>query len=206
MKVVAINGSHRTDGNTFQAIKIMSDTLAERQVETEIIQLGSRPVRGCTGCNGCRKNASGECIYNDDLANQAAAKMKAADGIILGAPVYYAGLAGDMKCLLDRVFYSGSTDFARKVGAGLVVERRSGGVYSFDGLNHYFSITGMLIAPSCYWNVLHGSEKGEIHKDLEGVDILRTVAANMAWLMEVLAKTDVAPPVLPPRRKTNFIR
>ena len=206
MKVVAVNGSHRADGNTFHAIGLMAETLAQYGVETEIIQLGNTPIRGCMGCGGCRNTDGGACIYNDDIVNAAAAKMKAADGIILGVPVHYAGIAGDMKSFLDRVFYSASKEFARKVAAGFVAVRRSGGVYSFDKLNHYFSIAGMMIAPSCYWNVIHGDEKGEVLQDLEGADTLRTVAANMAWLMEVLAKTDVPLPEIAPRRKTNFIR
>lgn len=205
MKVIAVNGSPRADGNTFHALKVMCDRLNEQGIETEILQIGSKGVRGCTGCGGCRTNVGGRCVI-DDVVNAHAEKIAAADGVIFGSPVYYAGMAGDMKSYLDRLFFSRSKQFARKVAAGVVCVRRSGGTVTFDQLGRYFSIAGMITAPSCYWNVIHGNEKGEVLQDHEGVDTLLTVADNMAWLVRVLAETKVEPPVLPARRKTNFIR
>lgn len=205
MKVIAVNGSHNADGNTYQALKIMCDVLEEQGIETEILQIGMDAVQGCIGCCHCRNEQSGHCIF-DDVVNEHADKIKQADGVIFGAPVHYAGISGDMKSYMDRLFYSASKGFARKVTAGVVALRRSGGVASVDQFDRYFGIAGMIIAPSCYWNAIHGDAKGEVLQDAEGVDTLKTVAANMAWLIRVLAETKVAPPALPARRKTNFIR
>ena len=205
MKVIAVNGSHNPDGNTYQALKIMCDVLEEQGIETEILQIGMDAVQGCIGCCHCRNEQSGHCIF-DDVVNEHADKIKQADGVIFGSPVHYAGISGDMKSYMDRLFYSASKGFARKVTAGVVALRRSGGVASVDQFDRYFGIAGMIIAPSCYWNAIHGDAKGEVLQDAEGVDTLKTVAANMAWLIRVLAETKVAPPVLPARRKTNFIR
>jgi len=205
MKVIAVNGSHNPDGNTFYALKVMCDELNAQGIETEILQIGMDAVQGCIGCSHCRNEVSGLCVF-DDIVNEHAEKIKAADGVIFGAPVHYAGVSGDMKSYMDRLFYSSSKQFARKVAAGVVAVRRSGGVASFDQLGRYFSIAGMIVAPSCYWNVIHGDAKGEVLQDFEGVDTLKTVAANMGWLIRVLAETKVELPKIPARRKTNFIR
>ena len=205
MKVIAVNGSHNHDGNTYHALKLMCDELNAQGIETEILQIGMDAVQGCIGCSHCRNEVSGLCVF-DDVVNEHAEKIKAADGVIFGAPVHYAGISGDMKSYMDRLFYSSSKQFARKVTAGVIAVRRSGGVASFDQLNRYFSIAGMIVAPSCYWNVIHGDAKGEVLQDFEGVDTLKTVAANMGWLIRVLAETKVELPKVPARRKTNFIR
>jgi len=205
MKVIAVNGSHRADGNTYQALKLMCDVLQQQGIETEILQIGPGAIQGCVGCGGCRNNPEGHCVFNKDVLNQHADKIKAADGVIFGAPVHYAGIAGDMKSYMDRLFYSAGKWFPRKVAAGVVAVRRSGGVVSADQFLRYFHISGMLIAPSCYWNVIHGDEKGEVLQDTEGVDTLKTVALNMAWLIRTLAESKVEPPELAPRRKMNFI-
>jgi len=205
MKVYAVNGSHNTDGNTYHALKVMCDQLNQMGIETEILQIGIDGVQGCIGCNHCRNEVSGLCVF-DDIVNEHAEKLVTADGIIFGAPVHYAGVAGDMKSYMDRLFYSHGKKLARKVAAGVIAVRRSGGVDSFDQLNRYFSISGMIVAPSCYWNVIHGDAKGEVLQDLEGVDTLKTVAMNMGWLIKVLAETKVELPKIPARRKTNFIR
>ena len=205
MKVIAVNGSHNPDGNTWHALKVMCDQLNEMGIETEILQIGMDGVQGCIGCCHCRNEVSGTCIF-DDIVNEHAEKIVAADGVIFGAPVHYAGVAGDMKSYMDRLFYSHSKKLARKVAAGVVAVRRSGGVDSFDQLNRYFSISGMIVAPSCYWNVIHGDAKGEVLQDLEGVDTLKTVAMNMGWLIKVLAESKVPVPETAHRTMTNFIR
>ena len=205
MKVIAVNGSHNHDGNTYHALKLMCDELNAQGIETEILQIGMDASQGCIGCSHCRNEVSGLCVF-DDVVNEHAEKIKAADGVIFGAPVHYAGISGDMKSYMDRLFYSSSKQFARKVTAGVIAVCRSGGVASFDQLNRYFSIAGMIVAPSCYWNVIHGDAKGEVLQDFEGVDTLKTVAANMGWLIRVLAETKVELPKVPARRKTNFIR
>ena len=205
MKVIAVNGSHNHDGNTFHALKLMCDELNAQGIETEILQIGMDAIQGCIGCSHCRNEVSGLCVF-DDVVNEHAEKIKAADGVIFGAPIHYAGISGDMKSYMDRLFYSSSKQFARKVTAGVIAVRRSGGVASFDQLNRYFSIAGMIVAPSCYWNVIHGDAKGEVLQDFEGVDTLKTVAANMGWLIRVLAETKVELPKVTARRKTNFIR
>ncbi|MBQ8670241.1 MAG: flavodoxin family protein [Oscillospiraceae bacterium] len=205
MKVIAVNGSHNPDGNTYHALKVMCEELNAQGIETEILQIGMDAVQGCIGCCHCRNEVSGLCVF-DDIVNEHAEKIKAADGVIFGAPVHYAGVSGDMKSYMDRLFYSASKQFARKVAAGVVSVRRSGGVVTADQFNRYFSIAGMIVAPSCYWNVIHGDAKGEVLQDFEGVDTLKTVAANMGWLIRVLAETKVELPQIPACRKTNFIR
>ncbi len=206
MKVVAINGSHRPTSNTYQALQVVCKTLEEQGIETEILQIGPDAIMGCTGCLGCRKNADKTCIHRNDPVNEHAEKIAQADGVIFGAPVYYAGVAGDMKCYMDRLFYSSSAKFARKVTTGLVAVRRSGGVVAADQLLRYFHIAGMVITPSCYWNVIHGEQSGEVLSDSEGVDILKTVGLNMAWMIKTLKESTVAPPELAPRSKMNFVR
>lgn len=205
MKVIAVNGSPRPDGNTAYGLKLMCDVLEAHGIETELLQLGTKGIHGCTGCGSCRTLPGGKCIF-DDPVNQHADKIAAADGVIFGAPVYYAGLAGDMKSYMDRLFFSSAKRFKYKVAAGLVAVRRSGGTVTADQFGRYFNIAGMLVAPSCYWNIIHGDQKGEAACDEEGVDVLKTVAENMAWLLQVLDETKVPLPEIPPRRKTNFVR
>ncbi len=206
MKVIAVNGSHRPKSNTYQALEIVCKALEEQGIETEILQIGPKAIMGCTGCLGCRKNADKTCVHTDDPVNEHAAKIADADGVIFGSPVYYAGVAGDMKSYMDRLFYSASSKFTRKVTTGLVAVRRSGGVVAADQLLRYFHLSGMVIAPSCYWNVIHGEQAGDIHEDIEGVDILRAVGQNMAWMLKMIDESKVAPPTLAPRTKTNFVR
>lgn len=211
MKVVAINGSPNGEGNTFQALKMVGTKLQENGIDFEIIHIGGKAVRGCLACGKCRENKDEKCIITTDPLNEWIQSLKAADGIILGSPVHYSGIAGTMKCFLDRAFYvSGSNGnlFRHKVGAALAVVRRSGGSATLDGLNHYLTYSEMPVATSHYWNIIHGRMAGEVALDEEGVLIMETLGANMAWLLKMREQTkDLLPP--PPRGKramTNFIR
>jgi len=205
MKVLAINGSPRKAGNTNEALSIVAEELQGAGIETEIVWIGNEPLQGCTGCGVCGKHR-GRCAY-DDVVNECLDKMQACDGLLIGSPVYYASIAGSMKCFLDRFFFAGAP-VPYKVGAGVAVLRRSGAVTTFDHLNHYYQLQNMLIVPSFYWNAVHGASPGEIRQDSEGIDILRNVGRNMAWLMQMLAyaKDAVPHPAPQPRTRTNFVR
>jgi len=205
MKVIAINGSPKPKGNTYQALRTICDALEERNIETEIIHVGNLDLKGCIGCGRCKE---GYCHFNDDKMNEIINQVYAADGILLGSPVYYASIAGTMKSFLDRLFYANRGRMRLKVGASVAVPRRSGGITTFDQLNNYFLISEMMIAPSYYWNVIHGGAPGEITQDLEGMSVLNNLANNMAWMLQIkeYAK-DVLPVPAPIKRDwTNFIR
>lgn len=205
MKVIAINGSPRPNGNTFFALKTVCDELVNEHIETEILHIGNTEVRGCISCGRCK---DGHCIYSDEKLTQVVEKIYAADAIILGSPVYYAGISGTMKCFLDRLFYPSQGRMRHKIGSSVAVLRRSGGVATFDQLNNYFLISEMMIAPSYYWNVLHGGAPGEILEDEEGITVLKNLALNMAWMMKMKEYTkNVIPAPAPYERAwTNFIR
>jgi len=205
MKVLAINGSPHEHGNTAQALQAVGGALAAQGVDMQTVWIGDGPIQGCTGCQACRKR-KGRCAY-DDVVNECLSLVAQADGLLIGSPVYYAGIAGGMKCFLDRFFFAGA-DVRYKAGAGIVVLRRSGAVTAFDQLNHYLQLQNMLIVPSFYWNAAHGATPGEVNADEEGIDILQNLGRNMAWLMQTLAfaKDAVPPPEPLPRARTNFIR
>jgi len=206
MTVLAINGSPNKQGNTAQALKIVTDALHAQGILTQTMHIGDQPIQGCTACHHCRQSGAGRCVH-DDLVNEALRLMEQADGLVIGAPVYYAGIAGGMKSFLDRFFFVGAP-LRFKVGAAVTVLRRSGAITAFDQLNHYFNLQNMLITPSSYWTAIHGCIPGEIHRDEEGMDILQNTARNMAWLLQTLAyaKAAVPPPEPMPRVSTNFIR
>jgi multimeric flavodoxin WrbA len=205
MKVIAINGSPKPRGNTYQSLKTICDALEERNIETEIIHVGNMDLKGCIACGRCK---DGHCHFNDDKMNEIADKIYAADGILLGSPVYYASIAGTMKSFLDRLFYPNGGRMRLKVGASVAVPRRSGGITTFDQLNNYFLISEMMIAPSYYWNVIHGGAPGEITQDLEGISVLNNLANNMAWMLNLRDYgKDAFPAPTPIKRNwTNFIR
>lgn len=211
MKVVAINGSPKAEGNTYHALKVMGDVLAENGVEFEVVHAGNKPIHGCTGCGQCFKNKDEKCSMKDDGVNDAIQKMKAADGIIISSPVYYAGVAGTMKCFLDRAFYVAGSNgglFRNKVGASVVAVRRSGGSMTFDSLNHYILYSEMMIATSNYWNIIHGRVPGEVLEDGEGVQIMQVLAKNMLWQLKMREATKDSIPTPEPTKKimTNFVR
>jgi multimeric flavodoxin WrbA len=206
MKVILLNGSPHEAGCTYTALCEVARTLEENGVGTEIVQLGKGPIRGCTACMACRK--TGRCVFEDGI-NELGEKVMKADGLVIGSPVYYAGIAGGLKAALDRLFYPRSRSFAGKPGAAVVSARRSGNVTAFDDINRFFGISSMPIVTSQYWNQVHGSTPEEVRQDLEGMQTMRTLGLNMAWLLRCIAlgaERGVALPRYEERVRTNFIR
>ena len=188
MKILAFNGSPREKGNTYNAINMVAKELKKEEIEVEIIHIGNKPLSGCIACGKCKENKNERCAIDDEV-NEWIQKMKVADGIILGSPVYYSSIAGNMKCFLDRAFYVCGVNngiLRHKVGASVVVARRSGGVSAFSQLNKYLMYSEMLIATSCYWNVIYGHKEGEALKDSEGQQIMSILGRNMAWIIKLL--------------------
>jgi multimeric flavodoxin WrbA len=205
MKVLLLNGSPRANGNTALALKEMADIFAQEGIEAEIIHVGNKDIRGCVACGSCGR--LGKCVF-DDVVNEVAAKFEAADGLVVGSPVYYAGANATVMALLQRLFYSSHFDKTMKVGASVVVARRGGCSATYDEINKFFGISGMPIAPSQYWNSVHGGAPGEALQDAEGMQTMRTLARNMAFLMKAIAlgKEQYGLPEKEPHAWTNFIR
>ena len=209
MKVVAFNGSPKKEGNTYHALKMVGDELKKNGIDFEIIHVGNKAIRGCIACGQCAKNKNEQCALKTDDVNEWIQVMKEADGILLGSPVHFAGIAGTMKSFLDRVFYVHSTNgglFRHKVGAAVVSVRRSGGSVTFDGLNHYLNYAEMYMPTTNYWNIIHGGAPAEVYKDDEGIQIMSVLGKNMAHLMKVLGNSKASAPVYEPKVFTNFIR
>ena len=211
MKVIAINGSPKAEGNTFFALKTVAGELEKQGIAVEIFHVGNQEIRGCIACGQCAKNKNEQCVLPGDTVNAGIQKMKAADGILLGSPVHYSSIGASMKAFLDRVFYVAGANgglFRHKVGATLVAVRRSGGVTTFDQMNHYVLYSEMLVPTSNYWNVIHGAKPGEAVKDEEGVQIMRVLGRNMAWLLKLVenGKGRVAEPEKEPKVFMNFVR
>ena len=202
MKVVLINGSPHRKGNTFIALSEVAGALEKEGVQTEIIQLGIKAVQGCIACNKCAE--LGHCVFQDTLYNQVREALQEADGIVVGSPVYYAGPNGALCALLDRVFYSCSELLAYKAGASLAVCRRGGASATFDRLNKYFTILNMPVVSSQYWNSVHGMRPGEATEDAEGLQTMRMLGRNMAWLLKGVKREERPEPER--RVMTNFIR
>ncbi len=205
MKVIALNGSPKKNGNTFTSLNLMSDVFAENGIDYEIIHLGVKPLSGCIACGKCDRDA-GKCVIANDSFNEIAQKLASADGIIIGSPVYYGGIAGSLKCFLDRFFYTNTKKLYYKPVAAVCSLRRSGGVGTFNQLNNYFSLSRSLVVPTSYWSAFHGCEPGEVEQDLEAWDCVKEVATNMSWLLNVFDKTEVPLPKVATRRFMNFIR
>lgn len=206
MKVLLINGSPRKEGNTFTALSEVAKTLTENGVETEIIQLGNRPIRGCIACYKCRESEEGNCIFLDEPYNQIRTKLATADGLIIGSPVYFAGPNGSLCALLDRLFFTSRELMEYKPAAAVVVSRREGTSSAFDRLNKYFTIQNMPVVSSHYWNDVHGSQPGEVTQDAEGMQTMRTLGRNMAWLMKSIKEGLQHRPEAEIKKVTNFIR
>ena len=205
MKVLLINGSPRAKGNTAIALEEMAAVFAAEGIDAEVIQVGHLPIRGCTACGGCHK--TGKCVF-DDIVNELAEKLDAADGLVLGSPVYYASANSTLTACMDRLFFSSRSDLRMKVGASVAVARRGGCTATFDQLNKYFTISGMPLASSSYWNIAHGTAPGEILQDGEGLFTVCTLARNMSFLMKSIAlgKEAYGLPQREQRVSTNFIR
>ena len=208
MKVLLVNGSSHEHGCTYTALTEAAGSLEREGIETEIIYLGKEPIRDCTACGGCRK-LDGRCVYQDGMVNEFIEKARAADGFIFGTPVYYAHPSGRILSFLDRVFYAGGTAFAFKPGAAVASARRAGTTASLDVLNKYFTIARMPVVSSYYWNMVHGSKADDVAQDEEGVQIMRTLGQNMAWLLKCIEAGSQSGILLPdnePKVATNFIR
>lgn len=205
MKVLMLNGSPRPGGNTALALKEMEAIFAQEGIETEIVHVGKQDIRGCIACLKCAQ--TGKCVF-DDIVNQIAPKLEAADGLVIASPVYYASANPTLVALLDRLFYSTKFDKTMKVGGSVVCARRGGCSATFDELNKFFTISGMPIASSVYWNSIHGRLPGEADQDEEGKLVMRTLARNMSFLMKSIAlgKQEYGLPQQEPRVFTNFVR
>ena len=205
MRVLLINGSSHKNGCTFTALSEVSETLAGNGIETEFVHIGNKPLRGCIGCNQCKPN---HCVYDDDIVNEVIQKIDQADGLVIGTPVYYSSANGMLSALLDRVFYAGQS-FSYKPGACVVSARRAGTTATFDQINKYFSISNMPIVSSQYWNMVHGNTPEEVKRDLEGMQTMRTLGRNMAWLLKCIEagkEKGIPMPIAEAREFTNFIR
>ncbi|MCR5659702.1 MAG: flavodoxin family protein [Bacteroidales bacterium] len=205
MKALLINGSPHVNGCTFTALSIVAEELQKNGIETEIVHIGNKDIRGCIACGKCAE--LGHCVFND-MVNEVASKLEQADGLVVGSPVYYAGPNGTLTNLLDRLFYSAHYDLRMKVGAAVVSARRGGTTAAFDRLNKYFTISEMPIASSRYWNMVHGHTPEDVMQDEEGVQIMRILGRNMAFLIRAIA-TERERNGLPEKevtKYTNFIR
>ena len=200
-----INGSPHAKGNTYTALHEMEKVFAEEGIGTEIVHVGKKDIRGCIACQSCHEK--GKCVF-DDLVNETAAKFEECDGLVVASPVYYASANGTLISFLDRLFYSTHFDKTMKVGASVAAARRGGLSATYDELNKYFGITGMPIASGQYWNSIHGREQGEAQQDAEGLQTMRTLARNMAFLMKSIAlgKEQYGLPEKEEPCRTNFIR
>lgn len=206
MKILMLNGSPRINGNTSVALAEMEKVFLKNGIETEIIQIGGKEIPGCKACGYCFKN--GKCAIDDLVNNELAPKFEECDGMVVASPVFYASANGTLISLLDRLFYSTNFDKTMKVGASVAVARRGGCSSTFDQLNKYFTISGMPVASSQYWNSVHGRKVGEAVNDEEGLQTMRTLAENMSFLVKSIAlgKEKYGIPVKEPWKMTNFIK
>lgn len=206
MKALLINGSPNELGCTYTALSEVAETLHKHKIETEILYLGKKPIAGCIACSHCSQ--TGRCVFNDQV-NQTLEQLDSYDAIILGSPVYYAGPSGQLTAFLDRLFYCSESRMAGKLGASIVSCRRGGASAAFDRLNKYFTISNMPVVSSQYWNQVHGFTPEDVRKDEEGLQTMRTLGENMAWLLNSIAagrKSGVAAPQYENRIATHFIK
>jgi multimeric flavodoxin WrbA len=206
MHVLMINGSPHRNGCTYTALSEVAGELEKQGITTNIFHIGNSPIRGCTGCAGCFE--SGYCVFHDDSVNECVDLAREADGMVVGCPVYFAGPDGSLCAFLDRLFFGKGAKYAYKPAAAVVNLRRGGASASFDRLNKYFTISSMPVVSSQYWNATHGRTPEEVRQDLEGLQTMRTLGRNMAWLLKCIeaAKGIVPYPETEPRVMTNFIR
>lgn len=205
MKVLLVNGSPNEQGCTYTALSEVAGTLHKHGIETELLYLGKKPVAGCIACGKCYE--SGRCVF-DDPVNETLSRLDGFDALVIGSPVYYAGPSGQVTAFLDRLFYAGGSRMAGKLGACVVSCRRGGASAAFERLNKYFAISNMPIVPSQYWNQVHGNSPEEVRRDAEGLQTMRTLGENMAWLLQCLEagrRAGVQPPQYEEHLWTNFI-
>ena len=208
MKVLLVNGAPHEKGCTYTALCEIERNLNAEGIETEIFWLGNKQVRGCIGCGGCAQNG-GKCVFDDDVVNVLTEKAKSADGFVFGSAVHYAAPSGTICAVLDRAFYSGSANFRYKPAAAIVSCRRAGSTAALDVLNKYFTISCMPVVSSGYWNMVHGAKAEDVLKDEEGMQIMRTLGKNMAWLLKCIdngKQNGIVQPESEPKIRTNFIR
>ena len=205
MKVLLLNGSPKANGNTAIALKEMEKVFLAEGIETEIVHVGNKDIRGCVACVSCYQ--TGKCAI-DDIVNEIAPKLEEADGLVVGSPVYYASANATLVALLQRLFYSTHFDKTMKVGASVAIARRGGCSSTFDELNKFFTISGMPVASSQYWNIAHGAAPGQVNEDAEGLQTMRVLAKNMTFLMKSIAlgKEQFGLPERETKLFTNFIR
>lgn len=209
MKVLLINGSPRMAGNTARALKEAAAALEAEGVETEIAWIGNKEIRGCIACGICGKRGDNRCVFDNDPCNELIQKAAAADGLIVGSPVYYAGAAGSLIALLDRLFYAGGSLLRFKPAAGVGVARRAGAIEAADQINKYFQINSMPVVGSSYWGIAFGRTPGEVEGDGEGLHTMRTLGRNMAWLLRCIEagrEAGVPVPEIEPKVMTNYVR
>lgn len=206
MKVLLVNGSPHEHGCTYTALHEVAETLHKHGIKTEILYLGKKPIPGCVACGKCRE--TGKCIVRD-IVNEVAKELDHFDALIVGSPVYYAGPASQLTAFLERLFFSGGSKMAGKLGACVVSCRRGGATAAFDRLNKFFTIANMPVVPSQYWNQVHGNAPDDVKEDLEGLQTMRTLGENMAWLLKSIEAgraAGVEPPTYEPKTMTNFVR
>ena len=208
MKVLLINGSPHERGCTYTALRIVADALEEGGVETEIFHVGTEPIRGCLGCGGCARRGNHQCVFDGDTVNEALRKAATADGFVFGSPVHYGAASGMMTSVLDRFFYAGDS-FLCKPAAAVVSCRRAGSTAALEQLMKYPAINNMPVVSSQYWNMVHGNTPEEVRQDMEGMQIMRTLGRNMAWMLKLIElgkENGLEHPQLEKRQWTNFIR
>ncbi len=208
MKVLLINGSPHKDGSTFAALCEVENELNKLGIETEIFHVGKEPIRGCMGCSHCKKNKTYKCVFDNDSVNVFLEKAATADGFVFGSPVHFAAASGALTSFMDRAFYCGKV-FENKPAASIVCCRRGGSTAALDQINKYFTIRNMPVVSSLYWNMIHGNNAEEIKQDLEGLQIMRNLGKNMAWLLKCIDAGKNAGVALPQREeliRTNFVR
>ena len=206
MKVLLVNGSPHVNGCTFTALNEVAETLKKHDIESEIFQIGTKPIAGCIACRKCRE--IGHCVFNDKI-NEIGARLDEFDAIVLGSPVYFAGPSGQMCAFCDRLFFAYGSKMAGKLGAAVVSCRRGGATATFDRLNKYFGITNMQVVGSQYWNMVHGFTPDDVRKDKEGLQTMRTLGENMAWLLKCIElgrKNGIEKPQYEPIIFTHFIQ
>ncbi len=202
-KILLLNGSPNREGCTYTALKEVADTLNKHGVETEIIHVGNKPIQDCIACMHCQKAGDRKCVFSNDAVNEVIAKLAEADGLVAGSPVYYSGPTGRICSFLDRVFFAGGEIMPGKIGAAVVSCRRGGATAAFNRLNLYFSMNNMIIATSQYWNQVHGFTPDDVRKDIEGMQTMRTLGQNIAWLLRGMKDNPL--PEYEPATFTNFI-